>query len=86
MKSFANENTLAGKINLLTEIEQMYEQRNHRVISQLLKVVGNDIYIPILKLKKTPNASSFLFEYLSQYNFNGSQVEDILASLDGPSG
>lgn len=80
------ENTLAEKINILTELEQLYEKRNVRAAAQLFKPVRNDVYISILKLKKTPNAATVLFEYLKMYDFNGAQVDDILASLNATSG
>jgi tRNA(Ile)-lysidine synthase len=54
--------------------------------AQLFLQRGNDIYIPILKLKKTKNASSVLFEYLKEFGFNIEQVDDILASVDAGAG
>ena len=55
----------------------MYEKEVKKSSAQLFLTRGKDIYIPILKLKKTKNASSVLFEYLKDYGFNAEQIEDI---------
>lgn len=80
------ENAFADKIELFTELEMMYEKQVKKSSAQLFIARGNDIYIPILKLKKTKNASSVLFEYLKEFGFNTEQVEDILASMDADAG
>lgn len=80
------EETLADKIALFTDLEVLYEREVKKSVAQLFLQRGNDIYIPILKLKKTTNASHILFEYLRQFDFNSAQVEDILASIDAESG
>lgn len=80
------ENAFADKIELFTELEVMYEKEMKKSSSQLFLQRANDIYIPILKLKKTENASSVLFEYLKDYGFNSEQVDDILGAVDGEAG
>jgi len=80
------ENTFADKVELFTELEVMYEKQIQKSSAQLFLQRGNDIYIPILKLKKTKNASNVLFEYLKGYGFNSEQVDDILASVDAEAG
>ncbi len=80
------ENTFADKIELFTELEKMYEKEMKKAASQLFLQRGSDIYIPILKLKKTKNASSVLFEYLKDYGFNSEQIEDMLTAVDAEAG
>ncbi len=80
------ENTFAEKIELFTQLETMYEKQMKKSAAQLFLPRGNDIYIPILKLKKTQNASSILYEYLKHFDFNAAQVEDILAAVDAEAG
>lgn len=80
------ESTFADKIELFTELETMYEKQMKKSAAQLFLPRGNDIYIPILKLKKTKNASSVLFEYVKDYGFNSEQVDDILAAVDAEAG
>ncbi|HWB64442.1 MAG TPA: tRNA lysidine(34) synthetase TilS, partial [Chitinophagales bacterium] len=80
------EKTLAEKIGLLTEIEGLYNQRISRLSKQLFVERKGNVYIPLLKIKKTKNVSSVLFEYLKNYGFNSTQVEDMLAAIDEPPG
>lgn len=80
------ENTFAEKIELFTQLETMYEKQMKKSAAQLFLPRGNDIYIPILKLKKTQNACSVLYEYLKDFDFNIEQVDDILAAVDADAG
>ncbi len=80
------ENTFAGKIELFTELEHFYERQIRKPVRQLFLQRGNDIYIPVLSLKKIKSPSSVLFEYLHQYEFSREQIEDILANVDAEPG
>ena len=82
----ALEKTFATKIDLFTQLEDLYEKEVSKPVKGLFLERKNDIYIPIAKLKKTKNADTVLFEYLKEHSFNTQQVEDILASLDGLTG
>lgn len=80
------EKTLAQKIELLNEIELQHKQKYERIKKQLFQQRGNEVYIPILKLQKTKNAATFLNEYLSEYDFTPSQVEDMMNGLNAEPG
>jgi len=80
------EKTFGDKIELFTELEALYEKQVEKPVKGLFLQRKEDIYIPIVKLKKTKNAATLLFEYLKDFGFNAEQVEDMLANLDGISG
>jgi tRNA(Ile)-lysidine synthase len=80
------EKTIGEKVELLNEIEKIYEARQKKVNKQLFLLRGSDVYIPLLKLKKTPHASSILYEYLKDFGFTASQVQDMLSVIDEPAG
>jgi tRNA(Ile)-lysidine synthase len=80
------EKTIGEKIELLNEIEKLYEARQKKANRQLFLLRGSDVYIPLLKLKKTPHASTILYEYLKDFGFTPSQVEDMLSVIDEPAG
>jgi len=80
------ENTFAEKIELFTKLETMYEKQMKKSAALLFLPRGNDIYIPILKLKKIQNVRNVLYEYLKQFDFNAEQVEDVLAAVDADAG
>lgn len=82
----ALEKTLSDKIELYNEIEQLYEQNIKKKTAQLFLQRGNSVYIPILRLKKTQNAASVLYEYLKTYEFTIEQVEDMLQAVDSSPG
>ncbi len=76
------EKTLGDKIDLFSELEALYEKQNNKPVKGLFLERKDDIYIPILKLKKLKNASTILFEHLKDFGFNAEQIEDMLANLD----
>lgn len=80
------EKTISEKIELLSEIEELYENRQRKMNKQLFLPKGSDIYIPLLKLKKTPHASSIVYEYLKNFGFTAAQVSDMLSVIDEPAG
>ncbi|MDB5281035.1 MAG: tRNA(Ile)-lysidine synthase [Bacteroidota bacterium] len=80
------EATLGEKIDLFSQLEAMYERQMSNAAKQLFLQRKNDIYIPILKLKKTKNANSVLFEYLKHYGFGKEHIEDMLANLNNTPG
>lgn len=80
------EKTLGEKVELFTELEQLYDQNIRKKSKQLFLKRGADIYIPLLLLKKTQNAASVLFEYLKDFDFTPEQIADMLAGIDAPPG
>ncbi len=80
------EETLAGKIEVFTELELLYEKEMVKRSAQLFLKKKGDVLIPLLKLKKTKNASSVLYEYLKDFGFNGDQCIDIVAAIDAEAG
>ncbi|HLP53023.1 MAG TPA: tRNA lysidine(34) synthetase TilS, partial [Chitinophagales bacterium] len=82
----ALESAFAEKIELFTDLEAMYDKEVKKISRRLFDVRGNDIYMPIVAIKKEPKASTVMFEYLKDYGFNNEQVADILASVDGEPG
>jgi tRNA(Ile)-lysidine synthase len=76
------ENTMRCKIDLFNQLEELYDAAIAKESRQLFLPRKDDVYIPILKLRKTKNASSLLFEFLKHNGFNAEQVEDMLANLD----
>lgn len=80
------ENAFAEKIELFTQLETMYEMQMKKSAAKLFLPRENDIYIPIIKLKKIQNASSVLYEYLKDFDFNAEHVEDILVAVDADAG
>ena len=82
----ALEATWSKKMELFDELERLYEAKIKKLSKQLFLPRRNDIYIPIAKLLHEPHAASLLYEYLSEFDFNAAQNEDMLQALDSESG
>ncbi len=80
------ENTFAEKVDLFGELERMYERQVSKSAAKMFLPRGKDIYIPLLLLKKTENASTVLFEYLKGFGFNAEHADDMLQSVDAEPG
>ena len=53
---------------------------------QLLTSCDDGLHIDIEQLRALPGARTLLFEIIREYGFHSSQLDDIWASLDAPSG
>lgn len=82
----AFEKTISDKIDLYSELEQLYEQSIKKKAAQLFLHRGNSVYIPLLRLKKTQNAATVLYEFLKGHGFTFAQIEDMLLATDAEPG
>jgi tRNA(Ile)-lysidine synthase len=86
-RSFAevNENVLSN-INRFREVEMLYQQAIDQHKKRLLEYKGNEIHIPVLKLKKTAPLYSIVYEIIKDYGFSSSQTDEVIALLHSESG
>jgi tRNA(Ile)-lysidine synthase len=86
-KSFSevNENVLSN-IGRFREVELLYQQAVNLHKKKLIEVKGNEIHIPVLKLKKTVPLHSIVYEIIKEYGFSASQTDEVIALLDSESG
>jgi len=78
--------TIINDIERLKDAEFIYKTKINEVKKNILIKEGKNILIPIEKLKELNPLRTYLFEFLSSYNFNFSTVEDIISRLDDISG
>ncbi len=79
------ENILSN-ISRFREIELLYLQAIDLHKKKLIEPKGNEIHIPLLKLKKTEPLHSVVYEIIREYNFSSSQTGEVIALLDSESG
>jgi tRNA(Ile)-lysidine synthase len=86
-KSFpeVNENILANIVRF-KETAQLYQQAIELHKKKLLEVKGNEVQIPVLKLKKTAPLHSVVYEIIKEYGFSSQQVNEVIDLLDSESG
>jgi tRNA(Ile)-lysidine synthase len=77
---------LSNNITRFGEASILYEQALTLHKRKLLVQHGQEIHIPVLKLKKTVPLRSILFEIISEYGFTAAQTDDVLALLDSTTG
>jgi len=70
----------------LRAVEQIYEDGLHYHLKKWIITKDDEIYLPILKIKKTKGYTTILYEYLKNYGFNGDQVNQIIKSFDSEPG
>ena len=77
---------LADNITRFDEIDSIYQQAILNLKYKLLERKGDEIHIPVLKLKKSGPVQSILYEILKEFHFHPSQVRDMSQLLDSHSG
>jgi tRNA(Ile)-lysidine synthase len=77
---------LTDNINRFREIEIIYRQSVEWHKKKLLEQKGNELYIPILKLRKTAPLNTILYEIISDYNFSADQVKEVIQLMDADNG
>lgn len=80
------QNRLAGNLVRFAETETLYKQAIAWHRKHLVEQKGNEVHIPVLKLKKTVPLRSVLYELLQPYGFQATQIPDVIALLDAETG
>lgn len=80
------EQNLLQNIDRFGEIEVLYRHAIAQHKKKLLEVRGNEVHVPILKLKKTQPVNTILYEIINEYNFTASQLNDIAHLTDAGQG
>lgn len=77
---------LADNIDRFRDVETLYQESVEHHVKKLLEVKGNEIHIPVLKLKKAPAPASLLYEMAKPFGFTPAQTGDMLGLLDSATG
>ena len=77
---------LGGNLGRFREIELIYHQAIEQQKKKLLEYKGNEIHIPVLKLKKSAPLRTLIYEIFAPYGFSPQQTEAVTVLLDSPSG
>ena len=77
---------LADNITRFREIEILYQQSVQQHKKKLLEYKGQEIHIPVLKLKKSTPLPTLVYEIIAEFGFSPQQVEGVIGLLDSDSG
>ncbi len=70
-------NNIAENIRRFKEVEELYNDSIHQHKKNLTEHKGNEIRIPVLKLKKTTPLDTITWEIIKPYNFSTHQVDEV---------
>jgi tRNA(Ile)-lysidine synthase len=80
------ENNLAGNLRRFADMEQLYDQAVEQHKKKLLEQKGQEVHIPVLKLKKAVPLYSIIYEIIKEFGFSPAQTEEVIKLLDSESG
>lgn len=80
------ENNLAGNLRRFADMEQLYDQAVEQHKKKLLEQKGQEVHIPVLKLKKAVPLYSIVYEIIKAFGFSPAQTEEVIKLLDSESG
>ncbi len=77
---------LADNLSRFREAEALYREAIDRQKKKLVESRGDEIHVPVLKLKKAVPITTLIYEIFSPYGFTPHQTGAITGLLDSPSG
>ena len=80
------EQNLLNNLQRFQEIEVLYYQSIQSHLKKLLEFRGNEIHVPILKLKKSEPLFSIVHEIIKPYNFTTGQVQEVVKLIEKETG
>ncbi|MEJ7769920.1 MAG: tRNA lysidine(34) synthetase TilS, partial [Chitinophagaceae bacterium] len=82
-KVFAQaEENLAKNIVRFREAEQLYFQAIDQHKKKLMEKRGHEMFIPVLKLKKTKPLETVTYEIIKEFGFSARQSQEVIGLLD----
>lgn len=80
------EENILSNINRLNEVQTLYHQAIELHKKILVKKKGEEVHIPILKLKKTQPLNTVLWEIIKPYSFTSNQTNEVIKLLAAHNG
>lgn len=77
---------LIDNISRFNEVAILYRQEIVRLSKKLFLQKGEQIYVPVLLLQKTPGMRTVLLELIKPYGFKATQLDEVIHLLNSESG
>ncbi|WP_276483624.1 tRNA lysidine(34) synthetase TilS [Paraflavitalea pollutisoli] len=77
---------LAGNIDRFRDVALLYHQSLQQHLKQLLEQKGEEVHIPVLKLKQHEPLTTLVYEIAKPYGFTAAQTAAIIHLLDSETG
>jgi len=82
----ASPNNLADNLQRFREVEVLYRQAVEGWKKKLMEPRGEEVHIPVEKLRKADPLPTVVHEIISSYGFSAPQVGEVIALLDSATG
>ncbi|HVM88519.1 MAG TPA: tRNA lysidine(34) synthetase TilS [Puia sp.] len=79
-------NNLSSNIARFRDVEILYDDAVFRHKKKLLEQKGNEVHIPVNKLKKEAALRTIIYEIINDYAFSPQQVDEVIHLLNSESG
>ena len=80
------QDNLLSNIARFRDVEELYEQAIDVHKKKLLEHRGNEVHIPVLKLKNRQPLQTIVYEIIKEYGFSAPQTADVISLLDRDTG
>jgi tRNA(Ile)-lysidine synthase len=80
------EQNLLSNLQRFADIEMLYQQSIQRHKDKLIEKKGQEVHIPVLKLKKSSPLSTIIHEIIKDFGFTSAQVNEVAKLLDSETG
>jgi len=77
---------LADNLDRFREVEMLYRQAVVGWTKKLMEVRGNEVHIPVEKLRKAEPLVTLVYEITGSFGFSPQQAGEIVALMDSPTG
>ena len=77
---------LADNLGRFREVEVLYRQAVEGWKTKLMEVRGQEVHIPVEKLRKAAPLLTIVYEMLEPFGFSPQQAAEVIALLDSPTG
>jgi tRNA(Ile)-lysidine synthase len=77
---------LTDNLDRFRDIEKLYQLSVDRLVRQMIVHKGDEMHIPVEKLRLAPAVKTLLFEIIRPYGFHPAQLNEVLKLLDSQTG
>ncbi|MEO6931758.1 MAG: tRNA lysidine(34) synthetase TilS, partial [Chitinophagaceae bacterium] len=77
---------ILSNIERFREVEILYRERITAILSRLVQKNGDELKIPVLRLKQFPAKATVCYEIIKGYHFTAAQTKAVLELLDAETG
>jgi len=79
-------NNLADNLDRFRDIEKLYQLSVDRLTKSLIVQKGDEVHIPVEKIRLSPASKTIVFEIIRRFGFSAPQSDEVIKLLDSQTG